>query len=162
MTLYLVRFAYLSDRTLGWLYYNKKNSRFAVLERPWIPNELGPGGKPRESCVPDGLYELRAYSSQRFPNAYTLFNDALGVWLHLEDRPKTASWGRSEILIHSANTVDQIVGCIAVGLRHGVFDGKGTGVLESRRAMNKLRAALGEGPHWISIRPTQGTKEKPL
>jgi hypothetical protein len=159
MRLSLVRFAYMPDRTLGVLQINGTGIHLATLERPWIPNALGPGGKPRESCVPDALYRLEPYSSARWRDVYVLINGAVGVWRHLTDRPKGELWGRSEILIHAANTVEQIVGCIAVGTKHGETSDQ-LGVLRSRDAMTLLRQALGTNRHDLEIRPVSGTRER--
>jgi len=141
------RFAYLPFCTLGWL--TCASLRLATIERPWLPNPHGPGGKPSLSCVPDGEYKLIPHTSQRFPNTYALISEPLGVYY--QQRPAGQAWGRTAILIHVGNFVADVIGCIAVGLRHGADC-----VTNSRDAMDQLRAALGREQHGLTIRP-QGT-----
>jgi hypothetical protein len=152
----LVRFAYLSTCTLGWL--TVANHRFATIERPWIHEPTGPGGRRRESCVPDGEYTVRPHTSSRFVDTYALVNPQLGVWYQPWELPVRQSWGRSAILIHAGNRVADVIGCIAVGLRHTAFSGEHA-VLESQNALAQLRAMLGKDKHSIAIRPTRGTEE---
>ena len=147
----LERFAYLRKATIGWLYIGEL--RLATIERPWIPSRAGIGGTPRESCIPDGIYTVRPHTSKKFPNTYALINESLGV--DYQQRPAGQSWGRTAILIHIGNTVDDVVGCIAVGLDHGFGY---INVTNSRLAMGKLREHLGRTNSLIEIRPT-GTQE---
>lgn len=159
MKLHLVRHAYLPDVTLGRLYVG--SLALFTLEEPWIANPLGPGGQRREglrreSCVPDGTYELRSHSSARHPNVWALVNPALGVWHSAV--PPGLPYGRSAILLHSGNTTSDIEGCILVGLRAGRIEGT-PAVLESRSALEQLRASLGASSHSLEIRPTAGTSE---
>jgi hypothetical protein len=152
----LARFAYLPDCTLGWL--DADTIRLATIERPWIRSPDGPGGKRRESCVPDGTYFVRPHSSDKFPDTFALVNPQLGVWYQPEDMPEGQAWGRSAILIHAGNRVGDVVGCIAVGIRHSVA-GSERVVLESRKALDQLRAVLGKETHSLQIHPTSGTSE---
>lgn len=147
----LNRFAYLPLCTLGWLTFG--SARFATIERPWLPNPDGPGGKLSLSCVPDGEYTLIPHTSQRFPSTYALIGESLGVYY--QQRPAGQAWGRTAILIHVGNFVTDVIGCIAVGLRHG-----GDCVTNSRDAMDRLRAVLGRERHHLTIRP-QGTGVTP-
>lgn len=150
MNITLTRFAYLEQCTLGWLLCG--SLRLATIERPWIPCLLGPGGKDRESCVPDGDYTVFPHSSSRFPNVYALVNERNGVYY--QTRPVGQAWGRTAILIHSGNFVTDVVGCIAVGLNHG-----GNCVVSSREALDKLRVALQRDKHSIVIRPASTSLE---
>lgn len=154
----LIRHAYLPDCTLGQL--RMDGLALATLEEPWIPNHAGPGGARRrdgrESCVPDGEYELVPHSGTRFKDVWCLVNRELGVFRWPEDVPQQAGWGRSTVLIHQGNTVDDILGCILVGLVHGRLDGK-PAVLRSGDALNLLRGKLDGIAHRLTIRPTGGT-----
>lgn len=151
----LDRFAYLPTCTLGWMLIG--SLRLATIERPWKPNPKGQGGIPRESCVPDGLYNVRPHHSDKFPETYALVNPSRGVYYQPGDIPNGQKWGRSAILIHAGNTADDVVGCIAIGLKH-----ENTGALhyliDSRVALGKLRALLGRGEAQLQIRPV-GTQE---
>lgn len=153
--IHLVRFAYLRECTLGWLTVG--GERLATIERPWIPSREHRGGLNRESCVPDGHYNLLRHAGPRFPDTFALWQDDLDVFYQPADVPAGRS-GRTAILIHAGNRVRDVIGCIAVGLAHVRMEGEHA-VSSSRIAMNKLRAALvGELPI-LTIRPTQGTVE---
>lgn len=159
MKLTLVRFAYLSDVTLGHLYVDR--ARFATLEEPWIANLKGPGGQRkaagvRESCVPDGLYRLEPHDGVKKQNVWALVNPMLGVTHYAP--PQDQPYGRAAILIHSGNTVLDSEGCILVGLAHGIIEGR-QAVLSSRVALDQLRLILGRQQHELLIRPIAGTTE---
>lgn len=154
MIVELVRHAYLDQCTLGYL--DVDTLKLATIERPWISIPDGPGGKRRESCVPDGQYALRPHTSGKFPDTYALVNSDLGVWY--QNVPAGQSWGRSAILIHKGNRTGDVVGCIAVGMRHA-FSQAEHAVLESGRALDLLRTVLGQDTHTMIIRPTRGTAE---
>lgn len=157
MNLTLVRFAYMEQRTLGWL-YGEGGLKLATIERPWLPNPAGPGGRRQMSCIEDGAYEVRPHTSDKFPDTFALANPALGVYWQPGDIPVGQLWGRSAILIHGGNTVQNVIGCIAVGLTHGMMLGE-PAVLASQIALGKLRTALGKGTHRLTVRPTMGTQE---
>lgn len=152
MTVTLVRFAYLPDCTLGHL--RVADLELATVERPWLANAAGPGGRPRLSCIPDGLYNVRPHESDRFPGTYALINEVLGVYHQPGDFPAGQEWGRSAILIHKGNTAQDVIGCIAIGMSH-----VGLGVGRSAMALDRLRAVLGRNPAILQIRPTAGTSE---
>lgn len=160
MQVQLVRHAYLPDVTLGRLYVDSLT--LATLEEPWIENPFGPGGQrreglKRESCVPDGAYELRPHNTPKHPHVWALHNPTLGVWHHAT--PPGLPYGRSAILIHTGNSVIDIEGCLLVGLRHGRVQSGMDAVLESRAALAQLQARLGTALHSIVIRPIAGTSE---
>lgn len=114
LDLRLVRYAYLSNATLGKLYVAGK--MFYTIERPWQDN------KRRISCIPEGDYRLVNYSSARFPNAY-----------HVLDVPD-----RSHILIHVGNYVEDVEGCIAAGAGFQFYNNRPM-VTQSRLAMGMLK-----------------------
>lgn len=157
MHLVLVRYAYLTDCTLGRLFVRGRSRPFETIERPWIPNPAGPGGMPSVSCVPDGEYRLGAHDSPRFPGTYILENVDLGVYRYA--RPIGQSWGRTAIVIHAANRATELLGCIAPGLSAAIADGAHV-VYQSRAALEELRALVPrEEPHGLLIRPPNGTEE---
>ena len=137
--------------------------RFATLEEGWRADPQGPGGQRREgilteSCVPDGPYELRPHTSAKYPDGvYALVNETLGVYY--QNRPQGQPWGRQAILIHPGNTIQDIEGCILVGLTHGTLEGR-QAVLSSRDAFSQLKALLGASRHQLVIRATHGTAEE--
>lgn len=94
-----------------------------TLELPWRDN------KRRVSCIPAGTYRAVRHISPKF-----------GQSLHILDVP-----GRSEILIHPANYVHQLLGCIAVGQDARDLNGDGQeDITNSRATMAKLLNALGD------------------
>lgn len=88
-----------------------------TLELPWLNNNK------RVSCIPAGKYKAIKHVSPKFGNC---------LWL--KNVPN-----RSEILIHPANYVHQLLGCIALGSKHidinrdGLMD-----VSDSKKTVNKL------------------------
>lgn len=164
MDLTLVRWCYGPAFTLGTLYAGG-GIELATLERPWIPDpdtDTGQAGKEQVSCVPDGEYVLRPHVSEKYPAdawAYALINPELGVYYQPGDIPQRQKYGRSAILIHIANYVNQLRGCIAPGRKHNFA--VEPSVQDSTVAMNMLRIALGDkATYRLIIRPTGGTKER--
>lgn len=125
MKLLINRYDRDSKQTIGGLFLlNNKNEmlrRWDCLELPWRDNQR------RISCIPAGIYKARKHKSPRF-----------GWSLWLQDVP-----GRSEILIHPANKVTQLLGCIAPGtdLRDINNDGY-LDVINSKKAMLEIMHAL--------------------
>ncbi len=117
MTIKLQRITFSPDcPTYGVILYDDK-PLCVTIERPWINNERN------ISCIPPGTYQCVPHNGGRFRN----------VWI-LKDVPN-----RTAILIHIANRVNEIEGCIAVGLSF-YEDGIGSSAV----AMNKLRDELPE------------------
>ncbi|MCL6416146.1 DUF5675 family protein [Aestuariirhabdus sp. Z084] len=86
-----------------------------TVERPWLDN------KPRQSCIPEGEYDLRlgTYNRGGYP-AYEV--------LDVPDR--------TLIKIHVGNTIDDVVGCIAPG--------KSLAYMERKWAVSSSKKAFGE------------------
>lgn len=158
--LYLSRFAYMPFYTLGRLTdsLNAPGSlNLATLECSWVKNPNHPGGILGVSCIPDGEYDILPYNSPSKPHTFQLVNVSLGVYAK---RPADQPWGRDRILIHVANYVTELEGCIAVGEAHNVAT-----IKDSTKALNKLRdwfAIHGlsrDTPAKLIIRPVEGTSE---
>ncbi len=81
------------------------------LERPWVPGP--PGGTKGVSCVPTGLYRLQRHDTEAHPRSFAIVNEDLGVY-HLAVPP--GKQGRTACLIHVANFVQELRGCIALGM----------------------------------------------
>lgn len=146
----LERFAYTPTETEGRLWLDAKTS-VHTLERPWIDGL--PGGMPFESCVPDGSYELIPHERPNGDRVYALRNADLGVYY--TDQERAGRPGRYLILIHSANWVEQVVGCIAPGLVRTIADNKRM-VRSSREAMRKI---LAKPRKELQIVTTDGAKQ---
>jgi hypothetical protein len=97
------------------------NQTFATLEKPWISNNRN------VSCIPEGVYKVSRHYSPTFKECF-----------HVQSVP-----GRSEILIHPGNFVENSRGCILVGMKHvdlnkdGIID-----ISSSKMAMTLLLKLL--------------------
>lgn len=107
----LVRFYKGKDLTLGRLTHAGRD--FYTVERPWADN------KPNISCIPDGNYKLKRVDSPKF---------GADFW-EIADVPN-----RTHILIHVANTANNVQGCI----------GLGTTVYNDLGGVGSSRVAIGE------------------
>ena len=121
----LIRRTYEDKQTLSdCLVFNERNGialRYKGLELPWKDN------KRRVSCIPEGVYEAIIHDSPKFGRC---------VWI--QNVPD-----RSEILIHAANYVRQLLGCQAAGKSHIDIDGDGLkDVTSSRKTVNEIVALL--------------------
>lgn len=92
----------------------------ATLELPWSNN------KPNMSCIPAGVYRCALVDSPRHGRVY----EVRGVS------------GRDHILIHPANWIRQLLGCIAIGRAEGMVHDKVRGG-EFRGIMSSRDATLG-------------------
>lgn len=147
--LVLQRHCYGETETEGVLWL-KHDDEVHTLERPWIDGV--PGGMPFESCVPDGEYDLIPHRRQNGDEVYALRNPDCHVYYTKEERGNKP--GRYLILIHSANWVEQVVGCIAPGLVRTIAENK-IMVRSSRAAIAKIMATKYES---ILIEPVLGTQ----
>lgn len=123
--------------------------RIYTLERPWVPAlprssallEPAPCGRKGVSCVPPGIYDLVPHSSEAHPDTFALVN--LDLWVyHLENQVPVwrKEYARTAVLIHPANWVEELRGCIAPGMTR--TEGPGMRVSDSRRAFDMLRMCL--------------------
>ena len=150
MQLILKRYCYSATETEGRLLLND-NEKLFTLERPWRPGL--PGGMPFESCVPDGEYELIPHRRPNGDSVFALRNPDLGVYYTEQERGDRS--GRYLILIHSANFVEQVVGCIAPGMVRTIADNRRM-VRSSREAMRKI---MSHPYTHLSIIPALGAKQ---
>ena len=104
-----------------------------TIERPWVATS--PGGEPFKSCIPAGRYILRPHKRGNGDDVVALVNAGHAVYYLNADRPSEV--GRYKILIHSANWVHQVVGCIAPGSSRANSD-NGPMVTSSRASMKKI------------------------
>lgn len=142
MVLVLRRVAPTADGVFGTLDVDGAFT-LATVEDDWKDNA------PGESCIPPGpgpaevVYQMRR--SWYYRGGYEAFEI-----MHVP--------GRSRILIHIANTEEDVKGCIGVGLRHGTLvvpRDEDTGqthvemrsVVASREAFRRLMEALANVDH---------------
>jgi len=121
-----------------------------TLERPWIPTE--PGGKPFESCVPAGRYMLIQHTRRNGDKVVAMVNPGLAVYYLKDDRPNGV--GRYLNLLHSANWVHEIEGCIAPGLGRAVTE-QGLMVTQSRKAMALIMGWLSDDAAELLIKDAE-------
>jgi hypothetical protein len=112
------------DRTGRYIIGNLANERgdfdIFTLERPWLDN------KKMESCIPTGMYVCKHYESEKYPDNW-----------EIQGVPN-----RDKILIHSANYVRQINGCIATGTKVAEL-GDEKIMVDSKIALKKLKLYIG-------------------
>lgn len=138
MNLFLRRFG-TARCTAGFLYAAGEPWVVHTLERPWLENA------PFISCVPEGLYDLVPHSSEAHPNVWALVGETVSHW-------GGEGKARSAILIHPANWLHQLKGCIAPGMGSYVHDHDGFQLEDSRTAMDMIRRSLSkDGKHTLAI-----------
>lgn len=159
MILTLDRFSYSPTETEGIL--RAGPYELATIECPWIPAETR-GGLPFRSCVPDGEYDLEPWTRPKGEEVYRLYNPDLGVYRSPQERPNGE--GRYLILMHIANWVSDVRGCIAPGLHRAFLINRSMGrsepsVSNSGDAMKILNDLLGrDSIHTLRIRAAGGTE----
>ena len=89
--------------------------RCVTFELPWKDNQ------PEVSCIPDDIYQVIPHNSEAHPNVWEI----------------TGVKNRTAILIHEANTVSDLLGCVGAGTSY--FNG---GILQSKAAIVLLRTVL--------------------
>lgn len=95
-----------------------------TLEDPWNDNHHG------NSCIPRGVYPCIPHGWE--DDSPVKFKR---VW------EVTHVQGRSAILIHEGNTIEDTHGCILVGSQRGALSGR-PAILKSRQALSHLRDIL--------------------
>ncbi len=97
------------------VFINDNSPLCLTLERQWADN------KKDISCIPPGTYQCIKHHSEKFPDTWEVCNVP----------------GRTAILIHCANSIDDLHGCIGVGCTYMPY-----GLSLSRVAMENLRSQL--------------------
>ncbi len=90
--------------------------------------------QPNISCIPAGEYPLKMIVSPKYGPCYKVHKVP----------------GRTNILIHTGNTVDDTKGCIIPCSSYGLLNGKIAG-LSSRVAYIRLKAILAGDNHTLTI-----------
>tara|TARA_R110002020_G_scaffold475112_1_gene708649 strand:+ start:34794 stop:35201 length:408 start_codon:yes stop_codon:yes gene_type:complete len=108
----------------------KKLFECFTIELPWKENQVG------ISSIPKGEYKLAHRNSPKY-----------GDHLHVMGVP-----GRSYILIHPANYVSQLRGCIAVGEKRMDLNCDGiTDITNSRKTMERLLPLVNSGDKLVIL-----------
>ena len=106
--------------TLGVIYNQRGDILCFTLENPWHDN------RRNISCIPEGDYEVKPYSSPKYREVWELQN--------VKDR--------SKILIHAGNFEEDTHGCILVGRAIKDYNGQKM-ITNSQLTLNKLREEIG-------------------
>lgn len=124
-TIKLKRTKYLFNETLG--EGQVGDFKFVTLELPWKNNQR------KVSCIPPGTYKGVKRTSPKY-----------GLHVHILDVP-----GRDLILMHNANYVTQLEGCIAVG--ESVKDINADGTLDVTNSVKTLKKLVSLLPDSFTI-----------
>lgn len=106
-----------------------------TIEREWLNNE------PNLSCIPLGVYECSLYDSPKHGKVYQVKNVP----------------NRSEIEIHIANVMQELLGCIALGKGYASLSTPATkgnimwGVKKSSEALNEFMDIMNGEDFILSI-----------
>ena len=104
-----LRRRYFEHGTFSTLHREDGSKVCCIVERPWLNNQ------PNKSCIPEGTYNLQPHDSPKFGKCYALNAATLGV------TPYGPSL-RTHVLVHKANLVSQLQGCLAPGTGFGVVN----------------------------------------
>ena len=124
-TIKLKRTKYLFNETLG--EGQVGDFKFVTLELPWKNNQR------KVSCIPPGTYKGVKRTSPKY-----------GLHVHILDVP-----GRDLILMHNANYVTQLEGCVAVG--EAIKDINADGTLDVTNSVKTLKKLVSLLPDSFTI-----------
>jgi hypothetical protein len=125
---FILRRRYFEHGTFSTLHREDGSQVCCIAERPWLNNQ------PGKSCIPEGTYNLLPHESPKFGHCYVVSAESLGV------TPYGPSL-RTHVLIHKANLVSQLLGCLAPGISFGVVNNEWA-VMSSAVAFNALLSEL--------------------
>lgn len=103
-----------------------------TVERQWLDNT------PSLSCIPAGDYHAEWHQSPKFGPSMIIYGGTVSKY-------PDPNYQRNAILIHPANWSDQLQGCIGLGERFVVMDGRAA-VTNSRKTVTEFlnRINIGE------------------
>lgn len=123
MEFILTRFCYGEMGTFG--KWEGPNFTAFSVEDPWKNNEQS------KSCIPEGVYQAKRTSRPKHGNTFVLINEDLKI----AEFPKLGM--RDSCLIHTANTILDVEGCIGLGEKLGCL-GSLWAVLDSTNTVQKF------------------------
>lgn len=126
---FTLRRRYFAHGTFSTLHREDGSKVCCFVERPWLNNQ------PNKSCIPEGTYHLQPHDSPKFGKCYALSAATLGVTAY---GPSL----RTHVLVHKANLVSQLQGCLAPGVGFGVVNNEWA-VMSSGVAFNTFMSELG-------------------
>lgn len=136
MSSILSRFCYSNQGTFGVLHIRNYNDfskpyKFLTVERPWLDN------KPSISCIPEGTYDIGLRESG-IVSRTTQGMHKKGY--EIQNVPN-----RTYIMFHIANTMDDLEGCVGLGLAPAFIKGRWA-VSSSRLAFDRFMDAMSGHP----------------
>lgn len=126
MNVRLIRYHSGLKATLGILKLPVAHAPIFTLELPWRDNQ------DNISCIPTGVYDVKPYSSEKFPNVYQIMQVP----------------NRDAILIHIGNYAGDTHGCVLVGKD---VDTVMPMVANSKGAMELLRNEIGNKEFTLTV-----------
>jgi hypothetical protein len=118
---------------------------FQSVERPDLNNT------PRQSCIPDGTYTL---GMRRSPVVNRITKGRFKEGWEVQNVP-----GRSFIMIHPGNWPSDFEGCIGVGFRRQMLQGRDgvmrLGVTSSQSAFAEFMALMEKSNYWDLVISTK-------
>lgn len=126
---FLMKRRYFEHGTYSTLHRQDGSKVCCIVERPMLNNQ------PSKSCIVEGTYTLFPHTSPRFGECYALEEKTLGV-------TRTGPSLRTHILMHKANSPQDLEGCLAPGVDFGFVHGEWA-VVNSTAAFNLLMKELG-------------------
>lgn len=128
----VIRDTYSDMGTFGKLYIDGKFFCYTV-EQLWKDN------LPEVSCIPEGTYQLKLRFS---PIVQKSSDGEFSEGYEITNVP-----GRKYVMVHAANTFDQLKACLACGDSLGFVNNKWA-VLNSKTTFKKLMHKLEEKNDW--------------
>ena len=111
---HLIRVAFTTDGTFG-VFLDGGIPFCVTLERPWLHNQKN------VSCINGGEYVCKRVQSPKFGNTFEI----------------TDVRGRSEILFHKGNLMDDSHGCVLLGEQYELLKGR-PAILASGKAFSEF------------------------
>jgi len=106
-----------------------------TLEPPWKENEIN------VSCIPAGRYLCTKYTSRKYPATYQV----------------NSVPGRTRILFHPGNTVEDTTGCVILGQYFGKLRTSQRAILNSGNTFRDFIAWIGSNQNfWLEIETAYG------
>jgi len=111
-----------------------------TMERPWLNNQA------MISCFPAGDYTLVPHESKRYGKTFAIVGETVS---HFPEDGKA----RSTCLVHSANHMNHVKGCVGLGEALGFVQGQWA-VLNSSKTVKEWLKLLNssEGSHTLSVK----------
>lgn len=143
---YTIERVYLEKVTAGSLFPGSIRIEEKIIcktiELPWRNNSMSTNAS-LASCVPEGIYLVRKEPPKSGRN-YVYFR-----FVHVPGRNWHKEYQASSILIHTANYVSDLLGCIAPGSRH--VDVNQDGIIDVVDSTKKMKYLADTMPQYFEL-----------